>query len=47
MQPSEFWNLTIDEFWWWFETIIPEKLTQSAELYELLEAAEKESKNGK
>lgn len=48
--PSEFWKLTIDEFWWWYESQIPEKVNVMAELYEDLQnakQAEADKKNGK
>lgn len=47
MPPSDFWNLTITEFWWWFETIIPEEFVQKTELTEKLRTAQEAHKNGK
>lgn len=46
MPPSDFWNLTIDEFWWWFETIIPEEVLAKNELSEKLKKAKEAEKNG-
>lgn len=46
MSPSDFWNLTITEFWWWFESMIPEEVTSRSELSEKLKAA-KERENGR
>lgn len=47
MSPSDFWNLTIDEFWWWFDTIIPNEIVQKNELTSKLRAAQEAEKNGK
>lgn len=49
MSPGEFWTLSPTEFWWWFETIIPEEVIQRNELSAKLravQAAEKAKLNG-
>tara|TARA_R110000824_G_scaffold66238_2_gene172004 strand:+ start:121 stop:294 length:174 start_codon:yes stop_codon:yes gene_type:complete len=39
LSPSDFWNLTMTEWWWWFETVIPEHVTERSELSQKLKAA--------
>ena len=45
MTPSEFWNLTITEWWWWFETMIPREVTDRKELLDKLHKAQAKEKN--
>jgi hypothetical protein len=46
MTPSEFWCLTIDEWWWWLESVIPESFKHNADMLEMLEDAEEKYNNG-
>jgi len=44
LSPSDFWNLTMTEWWWWFETVIPEHVTERTELSKKLKAAKESEK---